>query len=413
MSIAYAGMTHLGIVSAICAAEKGFSVTCFDRDDKKIRLLKMLELPFVEPQLGELLRKNVERLHFTSHPLDLQRCEVVYIAQDVSTDDRGESDLAPLHALIDSIRDVLVEGTALVILSQVPPGFTRQVRFDSLFYQVETLIFGQAVERALCPERFIVGSENPQVPLPKALTKYLSAYQCPILPMRYESAELSKIAINMYLVSSVATTNTIAELCEKIGAEWGEIVPALRLDKRIGKHAYLSPGLGIAGGNLERDLATFGALADKYGSDAQVVRAWSAHNSYRSNWALRRLHEKVLATKKDPTIAIWGLAYKKDTNSVKNSPAIALLAHLKDFSLRVYDPVVKSLPDCYRATVQTSSALEACEGADALVIMTPWDEFRRLNVRSDRLQVVIDPFGVLGKEECVAAGRDYYSMGSV
>jgi len=117
-----------------------------------------------------------------------------------------------------------------------------------LFYQVETLIFGQAVERALAPERVIVGCRDPKAALPEPYSTYLKAFDCPILPMRYESAELSKISINVCLVASIGATNMMAELCEGIGADWSEIVPALRLDRRIGRHAYLAPGLGIAGG---------------------------------------------------------------------------------------------------------------------------------------------------------------------
>ena len=166
----------------------------------------------------------------------------------------------------------MVDGAArpdavVVILSQVPPGFTRarQRAGRALHYQVETLIFGRAIERALYPERFIVGCADPTAPLPPAYRQFLDAFGCPILPMRYESAELAKISINMCLVASVSVANTLAELCEQIGADWSEIVPALRLDRRIGPHAYLTPGLGIAGGNLERDLATVCALADRAG----------------------------------------------------------------------------------------------------------------------------------------------------
>ena len=124
------------------------------------------------------------------------------------------------------------------------------------FYQVETLIFGAAVKRAMEPERFIVGALDPSAALPESYASFLKAFGCPVLVMRLESAELAKIAINFFLVSTVCTTNTLAELCESIGADWGEIAPALRLDRRIGPHAYLKPGLGIAGGNLERDLVT-------------------------------------------------------------------------------------------------------------------------------------------------------------
>ena len=175
--------------------------------------------------------------------------------------------------------------------------------------------------------------------------------------MRFESAELAKISINMCLVSSVSTANTLAELCEKIGADWSEIVPALKLDKRIGHYSYLAPGLGIAGGNLERDLATVCNFADEYGTDAGVVRSWIANSRHRRDWALRTLQAELLSKAKDPVIAVLGLAYKQDTHSIKNSPSLALLEHLKDCQVRVYDPVVPatvvSNPRCHRREIRT------------------------------------------------------------
>src|SRR6266542_3364063 len=211
---------------------------------------------------------------------------------------------------------------------------------------------------------------DPQAPLPAALAALLGEFGCPVLPMRYESAELAKIAINMCLVASIATANTLAELCERIGADWGEIAPALRLDRRIGPHAYLAPGLGIAGGNLERDLHTVCRLADAHGTDAGVVRAWLANSEHRRDWALRQVHERVIPLAPTPTLAVLGLAYKEDTASTKNSPSLALLADLAPFVVRVYDPAVRARPECHPRLVSTASALEACTGAHALLIMT-------------------------------------------
>lgn len=145
------------------------------------------------------------------------------------------------------------------------------------------------------------------------------AFGCPILPMSYESAELAKISINCCLVGMISVANTLAEVCERIGADWHEIVPALRLDKRIGPYAYISPGLGIAGGNLERDLATVCRLAEEHGTDAEVVRAWIHNSRYRKDWVLRVLHSNVLNYCPQPRIAVLGLAYKENTHSIKNS----------------------------------------------------------------------------------------------
>ena len=158
--------------------------------------------------------------------------------------------------------------------------------------------------------------------------------------MRYESAELAKISINMCLVASIGVANMLAELCEGIGAVWSEIVPALKLDRRIGAYSYLAPGLGIAGGNLERDLATVERLAVAHNTDAGIVRAWLANSRHRRDWAARTIRTALLDAKPDAVIAVWGLAYKENTHSVKNSPSLATIAQLPGTKLRLHDPLV-------------------------------------------------------------------------
>src|SRR5204862_7230882 len=152
------------------------------------------------------------------------------------------------------------------------------VLVERLIDQVETLVFGRAVARARHPERFMIGCAGPAKPLPARYRELLEAFGCPILPMRYESAELAKISINFCLVASIGVANTLAELCEAIGADWAEIIPALRLDRRIGPHSYLAPGLGIAGGNLERDLRTVLDLAAACHTDRGIEQAWTANS---------------------------------------------------------------------------------------------------------------------------------------
>ncbi len=415
--IGYAGMTHLGLNSAVAAADKGFELVCYDPDPLRIAALARYELPVAEPDLPELLEKNARRIRFTADSNDLISCDVVYVAPDVPTDDHGQSDLGQIDALINQVDSALHPDTVMVILSQVPPGFTRgRMRAGRLlYYQVETLIFGRAVQRALYPERFIIGCAEPEQPLPLVFAHFLGSFGCPILPMRYESAELAKISINMCLVASVSVANTLAELCEHIGADWSEIVPALKLDKRIGQYSYLAPGLGIAGGNLERDLATVCNYADLYGTDAGVVRAWVANSRYRRDWVLRTLYREILSRVNDPVIAVLGLAYKQDTHSTKNSPSIALLEHLKPFRVRVFDPVVPASAAPNLRRHDAKSELDACQGADALVVMTPWSQFAKLDpvniAKKLRGKVVLDPYAALKAAACRIAGLDYRTLG--
>lgn len=416
--LGFVGMTHLGLVSGVSASEKGFRVVCFDPDAARISPLVQGVLPVSEPSLQELVLKNKARLAFTSDPAALLACDVIYVAPDVPTDDFGGSDLGPINALLECVFRAARHDAVIVVLSQVPPGFTRhkQQAGRSLYYQVETLIFGRAVERALQPERYIVGCADPSQPLPAPYSTFLAAHGCPVLAMRYESAELAKISINMCLVASVSVANTLAELCEHMGADWAEIVPALKLDRRIGPYAYLAPGLGIAGGNLERDLATVCSYADRYGTDAGVVRAWVANSHHRRDWALGVLYREVLSKIDDPVIAVLGLAYKQDTHSVKNSPSIALLEQLKPFRVRVFDPVVAASAAPNPRLHGAASELDACEGADVLVVMTPWSQFAKLDpthiAHKLRGKLVLDPYAVLGAASCRSTGLAYRTLGS-
>lgn len=419
--IGYAGMTHLGLNSAVAAAERGFQTVCFDPNPACITELMAGCLPVTEPDLSEMLTRNIGRIRFTTDISTLWACDVVYVAPDVPTDARGQSDLVPLTALIGQVDAALSPHATLVVLSQVPPGFTRKLaptlsrRDDQLFYQVETLVFGRAVDRALNPERFILGCATPATQLPPALQAFLSVFGCPLLPMRYESAELAKISINCCLVASVSVANTLAELCERIGADWSEIAPSLKLDRRIGPYAYLSPGLGIAGGNLERDLATVCQMADEHGTDAGVVRAWIANSRYRKDWALRTLHREVLSVRPAAKLTVLGLAYKEDTHSTKNSPSLALIEHLGPYELAVYDPVVPSSAAPHPRATAAATALEACRGADAVLVMTPWRQFRELSpadiAAAMRGRFVIDPFGVLDPGAARGAGLRHLTLG--
>ena len=424
--IGFAGLSHLGIVSSIAAASKGLDVFAYDPDASLCKALEEGRLPIKEPGLAELLKSNQSRLRFSADPGELRGCEVIYFSPDVKTDVDGRGDLSPLRQLIDDGLAQAAQGATVVVLSQVPPGFTRRIVEDlksdqegrdlQVCYQVETLIFGKAVDRALYPERLIVGCAEPSKHLPQPYAKLLARFDCPVLPMTFESAELAKISINMMLVASISAANTLAELCEAIGAEWSEIVPALQMDSRIGPHAYLSPGLGISGGNLERDMAVVTRLAAEYGTDARVVEAWISNSDRRREWVLQTILSEVVPRLKEPAIGVWGLAYKPNTDSTKHSPALDLIRALGPFPVRVYDPVAVLAMDNSPGIVQVETAVRACRGADVLAVMTPWEEFSSIDLVQVRKlmagNVIIDPFGALDGDRCVNLGFSYFRMGS-
>jgi UDPglucose 6-dehydrogenase len=416
--IAYAGMTHLGLCSAIAAASKGFATLGFDSDAASVGCIAAGDLPVREPGLDDLLRRHRDRIAFSADTAALRDCDLIYVAPDVPTDGAGVSDLSGIDTLLDIVLANTRDDATIVILSQVPPGFTRarQRAGRTILYQVETLVFGRAVERATKPERFILGCLDPDAPLPSAWRGFLEAFGCPLLPMRLESAELAKISINCALAASVTTANTLAELCERVGADWSEIAPALKLDARIGPYAYLAPGLGLAGGNIERDLATVMRLSEQHGTDAGMIRAIVGNSQHRKDWALRELHEALLARTPQAQIGVLGLAYKENTHSVKNSPALALIAQLQAWPVRAFDPAVPAAAAQHPNLMAASHALDAARDVDALAIMTPWPEFRELVpadlARVMRGRLVLDPYRVLNAAAAHAAGLDYRTLGA-
>lgn len=414
--VGFAGMTHLGLVSATAVADRGFTVICYDAEKALVDRLREGKLPVSEPDLDDMVRSNGARQEFTANIADLGRCDVVYVAPDIPTDGEGRSDTSGLSALIAEVSAVLAPHAILVVLSQVDPGFTRRLAnppLDRRYYQVETLVFGRAVERATMPERYIVGCADPSMPLPAAFAEVLGAFGCPILPMRYESAELAKISINFCLVASVSVANTLAEVCERINADWSEIAPALKLDRRIGQYAYLAPGLGISGGNLERDLRTVIDIGERHGTDVGVVEAWIHNSRYRKDWTWRTLGAAALQKNPDAAIAVLGLAYKENTHSIKNSPSLELLAHLKGKSVRVHDPVV---PASVAPFAKGCETVEECfGGADVLVLITPWPEYRQITLdalaKTMRGRTIIDPYRLLDGKRAATLGFTYHTLG--
>ncbi|MBT3939036.1 MAG: nucleotide sugar dehydrogenase [Pelagibacterales bacterium] len=413
-TIGFCGMSHLGICYSTAAAEKGFKITCFDFDENKINNLKNNNIEIEEPDLKELIDKNKSNLIYTNDILALSSCDFVYFSFDVDTNNKGDSDSKLLTKKLEKLISNLDKNIPLIILSQVPPGLTRNLYKikKKLYYQVETLIFGNAMHRSLNPERFIVGSKDSTDILPKNITHFLNTFHCPILIMRFESAELAKIAINCYLASSLSITNTLSEICDSIGASWDEIIPTLQSDKRIGEFAYLKPGLGISGGNIERDLVTIKAIGLKKKTNIKCINSIIELSKYSKQWLFRNI-QKHINKNINLKIAILGLAYKENTNSIKNSPSIELLNKIKSSSIKVYDPLVTRIN--IEGVIMTKSIDDAIKNSDILVIATAWEEFRSLDLRLIKSQmnsnIIIDPYKILNEESLKKLDFIYYSIG--
>lgn len=421
--IGFAGLSHLGLVSAAAAARRGVHVVAFDPRAATVEAAAAGRPVVFEPGLEEALATAGSRIRWTSDARALADCDVVFVSLDVPTDDDGEADPSPALELAETVAKTVADGASLVLLSQLPVGSTRAFAHRAariregqvaVFYQVETLIFGRALARAERPERFIVGGADPAQDLPKAYKAFLSQFACPILVMGYESAELAKIAVNVLLAASVSVTDELADVCERVGADWREIVPALRLDPRIGRDAYLDAGLGIGGTNLGRDLAAVLQLAAVQGTDAGVVQEIRRASGRRRGWLLQRAREAV-GTRAGATLAVWGLAYKAGTGSCRGSPALDLVGDLEGTRVVAYDPHAELESPVPPNLARVPTPMAACQGADALAILTSWPEFSAVNLsdvrRALRGDVVLDPFGVLSEAACDQAGLQQIRRG--
>jgi len=417
LNIGYAGLTHLGLNYLAASAQKGFKVIGLDFNKDKINKLKKFNTSYEEPNLKNTIYKNKKRIFFTSNFSELKKCQLVFISEDVDTDDEGNSNYNSINKLIKNTSKHLNKKAIMIILSQIKPGFTRNINFDKkrLYYQVETLIFGNAIKRALNPERIIVGCKNPKNTLNKLFLKYLLSFKCPIIKMRYESAEFAKISINMLLASTITTTNMLSQICEKISADWYEIIPSLKLDERIGTKAYLTPGLGISGGNIERDISTVHSILKKYNKPKSIVKAFQKNSNYAKSWVFRILkRERILKEKNFSKIAVLGLAYKINTSSIKNSPTINLLKKINSRKIKVYDPKVK-LNNKIKNCTQVNNVRKLVNNSKVIILMTPWPEFKKvekmLKKNRNTKITIIDPYRIINLEENKNKYIKYLTLG--
>ena len=414
LTVGYIGLSHLGINYAIASAIKGFNIICYDENKDVILSLKKKKIPFYEKDTEKNLKKRFKQFKFTTTIDDLKECDLVFISQDVPTDSYGKSNLLVIKNLIKKVVKTIKNTCNLIILCQVPPGFTRSVDWPSskLFYQVETLIFSKALERALLPERIIVGKGSNKIN--KKYNFFLNKFKCPILEMNYESAELAKISINIFLISSVTSTNLLSEVSENIGANWDDISNALKLDKRIGKYAYLKPGMGISGGNLERDLETFknflkfNKIYKNYSKNIKQI------SNYRKDWIYNQFNMLTKDFKNIKKIGILGLAYKENTNSIKNSPSISFIKKISinnKFKINVYDPRIKELLK-HKNISFLKNGEDLIKNCDVLVIATPWKIFKEINLNKfPNIKAIIDPYNLINFQKNKNKKLRYISMG--
>ena len=416
--IGFIGISHLGIISSIASAQKGNEILCFDKMFIKDKINPSLLIKqFYEPGLNTFFEKNKKNIYFTDRISSFSDCKIIYISCDIKTNINDESNYKEINYYLKLLNKSKIKKSILIILSQVYPGFTRKIKWNKnkLYYQVETLSFGKAIKRALNPERIIIGSYNKNININHSLKNYLNSFSNNIIHMSYESAELAKISINMMLVSNITMSNLMSSISERIGAEWKDIVPALKLDRRIGKYSYVLPSMGISGGNLNRDIKTSIKLVKKEKKSKILIESFLYFSDYSSSWAIRKFNALFKNKKNKICIGILGLTYKEDTNSLKNSASIKLIKSLNNKNIKLYDPVINKIKMKKNISLENNID-DVLQGIDCLFIMTPWKIFRKISYRkllkSMKRKIIIDPYEVLQKEKLKKNGFKYYSIGS-
>lgn len=435
MNIAIVGTGYVGLVSGACFAEMGIDVTCVDINPEKIKCLLNGEIPIYEPGLDDLVKRNVEagRLHFTT---DLTTCldnvEVVFSAVGTPPDEDGSADLQYVLEVARTFGQHIKKYTILVTKSNVPVGTAKKVkavieeelteRGEQIDFEVasnpEFLKEGAAIKDFMSPDRVVVGVESDRAK--KVMERLYRPFQMNnyrLYFMDIPSAEMTKYAANAMLATRISFMNDIANLCDLVGANVDMVRKGIGADTRIGSK-FLYPGCGYGGSCFPKDVKALARTAREYGYTMGVIEAVEAVNERQKEIVVKKLQDK-LGTLRGKTIALWGLAFKPETDDMREAPALVVIEKLLEAgaSVKVYDPV--AMDECRRRigdrVVYCKDMYDVVIDADALAVLTEWKEFRipswSVIKRVMKQPVLVDGRNIYSKDEVIAEGFEYAAIG--
>jgi UDPglucose 6-dehydrogenase len=435
MNIAIVGTGYVGLVSGACFAEMGIDVTCVDINPEKIKCLLSGEIPIYEPGLDDLVKRNVEagRLHFTT---DLTTCldnvEVVFSAVGTPPDEDGSADLQYVLEVARTFGRHIKKYTILVTKSTVPVGTAKKVkavieeeltkRGEQIDFEVasnpEFLKEGAAIKDFMSPDRVVVGVESDRAK--KVMERLYRPFQMNnyrLYFMDIPSAEMTKYAANAMLATRISFMNDIANLCDLVGANVDMVRKGIGADTRIGSK-FLYPGCGYGGSCFPKDVKALARTAREYGYTMGVIEAVEAVNERQKEIVVKKLQDK-LGTLRGKTIALWGLAFKPETDDMREAPALVVIEKLLEAgaSVKVYDPV--AMDECRRRigdrVVYCKDMYDVVIDADALAVLTEWKEFRipswSVIKRVMKQPVLVDGRNIYSKDEVIAEGFEYAAIG--
>ncbi|WP_040951883.1 UDP-glucose dehydrogenase family protein [Gorillibacterium massiliense] len=429
MNITVIGTGYVGLVSGVCFAELGNRVICVDKDSSKIEVLNAGGCPIYEPGLKELAVSNraAGRLSFTSDLADaVRQSEVVILAVGTPPLPSGEANLAYIQEAAQEVAAAMNGRKIIVIKSTVPVGTNERIAevirsrtkqpFDSISLP-EFLREGSAIKDTMAPDRIVIGADNPEaaeimVQLHKPLTEK-------IVVTDIRSAEMIKYASNAFLATKISFINEIANICEKVGADVTQVAGGMGFDKRIGP-SFLNAGIGYGGSCFPKDTRALIQIAGNYDYQFKLLRSVVEVNQDQRFNVIRKLNTVFDGEFVGKTVAVWGLSFKPNTDDVRDSPALDIIGELLDFGVRVkaYDPIAM---DSFRELFGRSgvewcgSAMEAAQGADALCLLTEWEEFAKVDLfqlqRVLQRPILIDGRNVFDEKHLLGTDFVYYSVG--
>jgi UDPglucose 6-dehydrogenase len=386
------GTGYVGLVTGTCFADNGNDVTCIDIDRRKIDMLNRGEVPIYEPGLTEMIQRNAKarRLHFTTDvaPAVIE-AQCIFLAVGTPQADDGSANLSYLFAAAESIAPYLAKDAVVVVKSTVPVGTNRRVqnrlrdltgRDVKVASNPEFLKEGCAIDDFTKPDRVVVGSDFEEaVEVMQELYKPFLRTEHPFLAMGLESAEMTKYVANCLLATKISFINEMANLCERVGADVNDVRRGIGHDQRIG-FAFLFPGVGYGGSCFPKDVRALGAVAREHNMTLRMMDAVDEINSLQKHVLFEKVQRHFDGNLQGRKIAVWGLSFKPRTDDIREAPALVLIDHLLESGAEVHahDPVaMENVKKLYPHTVQFHDHhYDAVAGADALCIVTEWNEYR-------------------------------------
>ena len=432
-TICMVGTGYVGLVTGACMADFGNRVLCVDVDEQRIRMLESGRVPFFEPLLEDLVQRNCEagRLSFgTDLAAAVRESQVIFIA--VGTPDRGDghADLSYLFKVVEDVAPHVHDYKVVVTKSTVPVGTGRRVQqmlrdllpagtVVDVASNPEFLREGSAIEDFMRPNRVVIGAETDRArELMRDLYRPLYLLETPIVITNLETAELTKYASNAFLATKISYANEIATLCERVGADIRVVAKAMGLDHRIGSK-FLHAGIGYGGSCFPKDTEALLKIAETAGVDVRIVRAAVEVNQELPERGIEKLRKLLGGELRDKTIGLLGLAFKPNTDDVREAPALKLHTLLRRAGAHVrgFDPVAMERVRAQNLDMTLcSNAYEAMQGCDALMLVTEWNEFRTLDLQrvkqALRSPVIVDCRNMYERERMQDLGFRYDCFGA-